>query len=196
MGDPDQERFELLYRQHFRAVLRYALARVEPERAEDVAAETFLVAWRRLDQVPDDPAPWLYAVARKVVADHLRADARRDALTERLSALANSGDDGPPDPAEQVAQRHSALAALARLDEHDREILTLVAWDGLSNTLAAQALGCSVPHFAFQLHKARSRLTRAMAVEDAAARDAPRPAKPGARFITRQQLPARERNAG
>jgi Sigma-70 region 2 len=79
-------RFEALYRRHFRAVLRYALAPVEPESARDVTAETFLIAWRRLADVPEDAAPWLFGVARKVIAGQLRSDARRSALCLRLEA--------------------------------------------------------------------------------------------------------------
>jgi RNA polymerase sigma-70 factor (ECF subfamily) len=58
---------------------------VGPERAKDVAAETFLIAWRRLEDVPREPAPWLLGVARKVIAGQLRTDARRDALAARLA---------------------------------------------------------------------------------------------------------------
>src|SRR5580698_3883299 len=128
MTDNAVRRFELLYRQHFRAVLRYALARVDPESAKDVTAETFLIAWRRLPDVPGDPAPWLFGVARKVIAGQLRSDTRREALRLRLTIAgarqASSGDIG-----EEVPQRAAVHAALARLGEYDREALRLIAWD-------------------------------------------------------------------
>jgi RNA polymerase sigma-70 factor (ECF subfamily) len=128
VADGDQVRFERLYRQHFRPVLRYALVRLDPERAKDAVAETFLIAWRRLDDVPDEPAPWLFGVARKVVAGQLRADTRRSALTARLDgAIRQRGDDAWPDPADEVARRDAALAALARLGAADRELLRLAA---------------------------------------------------------------------
>ncbi|HEV2375050.1 MAG TPA: sigma factor, partial [Streptosporangiaceae bacterium] len=76
MTDDAAERFELLYRQHRHAVLRYTLARVDPESAKDATAETFLIAWRRLSDVPDEPVPWLFAVARKVIAGQLRSHSR------------------------------------------------------------------------------------------------------------------------
>lgn len=79
-----QERFELLYRQHARLVLAYALTRTTRENAHDATASTFLVAWRRFDHVPDDPLPWLIGVARRVLADQWRSDLRRSALRERL----------------------------------------------------------------------------------------------------------------
>jgi RNA polymerase sigma-70 factor (ECF subfamily) len=164
----DAERFEALYRQHFRGVLGYALARLEPERAKDAAAETFLVAWRRLAEVPAEPAGWLFGVARKVVAQQLRADSRRDALAVRLAAPGYWESGHPADPADEVAQRESALAALARLGERDREILTLLAWHGLTADQAAETLGLTRLTFAVRLHRARRRLASGLAAADAA----------------------------
>src|SRR3954453_23562581 len=80
----DRERFERIYRENFRAVLRFAALRIDPERAKDVAAETFLVAWRRLDDVPAEPRAWLLGVARKVIAGQFRSQTRRNALATRL----------------------------------------------------------------------------------------------------------------
>jgi RNA polymerase sigma factor (sigma-70 family) len=155
----------LLYRQHFRAVLGYALARLDPERARDVAAETFLVAWRRLGDVPDDPLPWLYGVARKVTAGQLRGDGRREALRARI--VARDPLPGlPADPADVIARREAALAALDTLSDTDREVLTLVAWHGLDGRQAAEALGISRLSFAVRLHRARSRLSAALADAD------------------------------
>ena len=167
MADDDAERFEALYRQHFRGVLGYALARLEPERAKDAAAETFLVAWRRLGEVPAEPAGWLFGVARKVVAQQLRAGSRRDALAMRLAAVGYRESGHPADPADEVAQRESALAALARLGERDREVLTLLAWHGLTTGQAAEALGLTSVSFAVRLHRARRRLASGLAAADA-----------------------------
>jgi RNA polymerase sigma factor (sigma-70 family) len=166
LADEDSERFEALYRQHFRGVLGYALARLEPERAKDACAETFLVAWRRLDDVPAEPAAWLYGVARKVVAAQLRGDSRRDALAERLAAPGYREPGHPLDPADQVTQREAALAALARLGERDRELLTLLAWHGLTAGQAAEVLGLTSLTFAVRLHRARRRLASALAAAD------------------------------
>ena len=165
MTDADADRFEALYRRHFRPVLRYALARLEPERARDVTAETFLIAWRRLGEVPAEPAAWLFGVARRVIADQLRADVRRAALSARLTTMSGRAD--CPDPAEEFGQRHLALTALASLREPDREILLLIAWDGLSPPLAANALGISRLSFAVRLHRARQRLSAALAAAEA-----------------------------
>ena len=167
MADDDTERFEALYRQHFRGVLGYALARLEPERAKDAAAETFLVLWRRLGEVPAEPAGWVFGVARRVVAQQLRADSRRDALVMRLAAPAHRESRQAADPADEVAQRESALAALALLGDRDREILTLLAWHGLTGDQAAEALGLTRLSFAVRLHRARRRLASGLAAADA-----------------------------
>lgn len=172
MTDDAAARFELLYRQHFRAVLRYALARVEPESAKDVTAETFLIAWRRLPDVPSDPAPWLFGVARKVIAGQVRSDARREALSLRLEVAgarqASSGDIG-----EEVPQRAAVHGALARLGDNDREALRLIAWDGLTSKAAAAVLGVTRLAFGVRLHRARRRFAAALEAEEMTSRPGP-----------------------
>jgi RNA polymerase sigma-70 factor, ECF subfamily len=172
MKDDATGRFEVLYRQHFRAVLRYALARLEPESAKDAAAETFLIAWRRLPEVPADPVPWLFGVARKVIAGQLRSSARRQALRARLE-VAGAGQADPGDIVEAVAQRAAVLAAFARLSENDREVLSLIAWDGPTSTAAAGVLGVTRLAFGVRLHRARRRFSAAPRAADPAARPGP-----------------------
>jgi RNA polymerase sigma-70 factor, ECF subfamily len=154
----DRERFEAIYRENFRPVLRFALARIDPERAKDVAAETFLVAWRRLDDMPAEPRLWLLGVARKVIAGQFRSEARREALAGRLRG--ELGEAGYSDLAEPLADRDHVLAAFAALREADREVLTLMAWDGLSPAEAAEVLDVTRLAFAVRLHRARRRLSR------------------------------------
>ena len=159
MTDDATRRFEMLYREHIRAVLRYALARLEPESAKDVTAETFLIAWRRLPDVPSDPAPWLFGVARKVIAGQLRSGTRREALRLRLRLeVAAAGQASPGDLGEEVSERAAVLTALARLSENDREALRLIAWDGLTSKSAAEVLGVTRLAFGVRLHRARRRL--------------------------------------
>jgi RNA polymerase sigma-70 factor (ECF subfamily) len=162
----DRERFEELYRANFRAVLRFAAARIDPERAKDVAAETFLVAWRRLDDVPAEPRAWLLGVARKVIAGQFRSQTRRDALATRLGGAAH---ERAHDPATALADRDEALAAFAALGERDREVLRLVAWDGLNTDEAAEVLGVTRLAFTVRLHRARKRLDRALEFDSHAA---------------------------
>ena len=68
-----EDRFEELFREHYRAVRGYALRRAPGDLAQDAVSETFLVAWRRLDDVPADALPWLYGVARRVLANQRRS---------------------------------------------------------------------------------------------------------------------------
>jgi RNA polymerase sigma-70 factor (ECF subfamily) len=184
MTDDAAERFELLYRQHFRAVLRYTLARLEPESAKDATAETFLIAWRRLPDVPDDPAPWLFAVARKVIAGQRRSHSRREALRGRLAA--DAGQAGPGEIGEGVAQRAVVLTALARLNENDREALRLIAWDGLSSKAAAEVLGVTRLAFGVRLHRARRRFSAALAAAEPPSHATPPPTRSDDREVTMQ----------
>lgn len=163
----DRERFERIYRENFKAVLRFAALRIDPERARDVAAETFLVAWRRLDDVPAEPRLWLLGVARKVIAGQFRSETRRGALAERLA----NEPERVTDLAADVAEREETLAAFAQLGERDREALRLVAWDGLDPGGAAAVLGITKLAFSVRLHRARRRL--ACALETGAELSAP-----------------------
>jgi DNA-directed RNA polymerase specialized sigma24 family protein len=95
--DERHERFQRLYEEHGEAVLRYARRRTSPEAAEDALAETFVVAWRRLERVPAEPRGWLLAVTRRVLANQRRGDSRREALIARLALLPVP--DAPPEPA-------------------------------------------------------------------------------------------------
>jgi DNA-directed RNA polymerase specialized sigma24 family protein len=146
-------RFRRIFDEHHGAVLRYAIRRCGSRAsAEDAAAEVFLAAWRRLDDVPADALPWLYGTARRVVANQRRGARRQEALLGRVqweSALA--AQEGPlPDA--------GVLAGLARLPDGEREALLLVAWEGIDRRRAARAMGQSLPAFAARLHRARRRL--------------------------------------
>ena len=156
----DSERFERIYREHFGAVLGFAALRIDPERAKDVAAETFLVAWRRLDDVPAEPRPWLLGVARKVIAGQFRSESRREALAVRLQGSLDR--DADADAAAEVSEREHVIAAFAALRERDRDVLMLVAWDGLSPVEAAKVLGVTRLAFTVRLHRARRRLERGL----------------------------------
>lgn len=164
--------FDALYEAHAPRVLAYAIRRTTAlGDAEDVAAETFTIAWRRFADIPDDPAalPWLLAVARRVIANQRRSAARRLRLVDRLR------DFGRPRCDIGRTEGGPALAALARLSADDQELLRLVAWDDLSHAEIAATLGISVNAVAIRLHRARGRLRAAIARERAATLD-PAPA--------------------
>jgi RNA polymerase sigma-70 factor (ECF subfamily) len=151
--------FAGLWASHHTAVLAYARRRSPADTAEEVTAATFSVLWRRIDDPPVDPLPWLYAVARKELANHRRGEARRQAVIGRLSRrFSPSGSDVAPDAAGSTVDRTNARAALRRLGRADREVLMLVAWEGLDPPRAAVALGVSEATFAVRLHRARRRL--------------------------------------
>jgi RNA polymerase sigma factor (sigma-70 family) len=160
-----EDRFEAIFAAHYRDVHRYALRRIDPATAEEVANEAFLVCWRRLDTVPEPPLPWLYATAGKVLANHRRA-AWRHARRERAAAAERAVTGR--DPAERFAERDAALRAFATLGERDREALRLVAWERLSVADAARVAGVSRAAFAMRVHRARRRLAAQLREHDAA----------------------------
>ena len=156
--DGDRERFGALYEAAYPAILRYAHRRVAPDAAADVAAEVFVVAWRRMAELPSgDALPWLYGVARRVVANQRRGADRAGGRRPRGGARGGNGP-APGDPADVVADSHSMIAAFRRLSDDDREVLGLVVWEGLGARDAAQVLGCSAAAVATRLSRARRRL--------------------------------------
>lgn len=147
-----------LYEAHADAIHAYALRRSNGDIAEEVTARVFLVAWRRRENLPSEPLPWLYGVARKVLAEERRGAARRGALRDRVSRF----DTQRPSQVPDVADIELA-SALAGLSDTDREALLLRYWEELSPEQVAVALGCSRATLAVRLHRARARLRRALA---------------------------------
>jgi RNA polymerase sigma-70 factor (ECF subfamily) len=148
-----RETFRAIYEAHHAAVCAYFARRAPRDDVEDLAAETFVVAWRNMPRSIADPLPWLYAVARNVLANHRRRASRRGELAP---------DPATGDPAERLNGDRGLARAFARLSENDREAIRLVAWEGLSNADAARAAACSGPAFAVRLSRARARLARAL----------------------------------
>ncbi|TDD95456.1 RNA polymerase sigma factor [Actinomadura rubrisoli] len=166
MPEPD-DGFAGLWDAHYGDVLGYAARRVDHETARDVAAETFLIAWRRRDEIPaDHPFPWLLHVARNVLANEARGHRRRGRLWSRLR-----GDRRTAEPVADVAvglaEGGRIAAALRRLSPRDREALQLVGWEELDTRDAAVVAGCSAKTFSVRLHRARKRLAAALADLDA-----------------------------
>jgi RNA polymerase sigma-70 factor (ECF subfamily) len=158
--DPEP-RFEQLYRSYADRVHAYARRRSDAATADDVVAEVFLVVWRRLNQVPEEPFPWLLAVARRVLANRRRAEGRAAALRDRLAGA------GPVSGGPVAAGDERVLRALAGLGDRDRELLLLIAWEGLDEPEVAEALGLRVNTVAVRLHRARRRFAEALAAQDA-----------------------------
>lgn len=154
-GSGAEARFDRLYAEHCRAVLAYALRRaVDAQDAADVVAETFLVAWRRLDDIPPAEAArlWLYGVARNTWANQQRSERRRERLTERLRRELPAALQAVPPPAPQTGV---VRAALGRLGAEDQEILRLSGWEELTPGEIATVLGISQVAARSRLHRAR-----------------------------------------
>ena len=147
MSDP--QAFRAIYETHHAAVCAYFARRAPRDEVEDLAAETFVVAWRKLPRRLEHPLPWLYAVAGTVLANHRRKGARKGALAP---------DPSHGDPAERFDSDRGLAAAFATLSEREREAICLVAWEGLSPADAARAAGCSGATFAVRLSRARKKL--------------------------------------
>jgi len=137
--------------------MAFALRRVPPNDAEDVVAETFLVAWRRLESLPAEPLPWLLGIARKVIATRRRGNRRVSNLNNRLREHIPR-----LQPTDDSGDRADLARAFNSLSDKDREVLILIGWDGLTVTQAAAVLGCSPQSLSVRLHRARRRLEAGM----------------------------------
>lgn len=159
--------FEAMYQRHFRHVLAYCGRRLPSSEAPDAASDTFLVAWRRFDEMPsgDGERPWLYGVAYRVVSNQRRSTGRRRRLNDRLRMV-----DRPrvEDAAVQVVQADAdrmVLAAIAQLDATDQEVIRLSLWEELSSPEVANALGISEAAVRKRKSRARRRLQRILEPE-------------------------------
>jgi RNA polymerase sigma-70 factor, ECF subfamily len=158
-------RFRAIYQANYGPLLGYAMRRTRSAQdAADVVAETFLTAWRRLGDVPDgaESRLWLYGVARRVLANAHRSDARRNRLQASLQAGADREPQrntlgGPDWFLDAVAE------AFSHLRQSDRDLLGLVAWEGLSYQQLASVLGCSPGAVRIRVHRARRRLASQLA---------------------------------
>jgi RNA polymerase sigma-70 factor (ECF subfamily) len=126
-------------------------------------AEVFMVCWRRLDELPAEPLPWLLGVARRVLSTQRRGEQRGAALRQRLAESGAAVGALSPAVGSVGAGASGALrGALEQLSESDREVLLLIAWEGLSPTEAAAVLGVKAATVRVRLHRARRRLARTL----------------------------------
>lgn len=158
--DERAERFDAVVRASVDPLRRFLARRTDAETADDVLADTYLVAWRRFEDIPDEPLPWLYGVARNCLANAERGVRRRARLAARLAeepATAPGSDDAS-----------AVLEALATLPEADRELIRLWAWEGLGPADIATVLATTPNAVSVRLtrarHKLRDRLRKTSAV--------------------------------
>ncbi|MGE0029230.1 MAG: RNA polymerase sigma factor [Thermoleophilia bacterium] len=160
----DRERDEVIMRlwdEHHAAVLAYARRRTGEQGAQEAVSEAFVRAWHRPDAAVEvDPRTWLLSAARSAIANGRRGERRRRALVERLR---RERAEAAPDPALLVGEDRAVRDAFAALTPRDREVLALVAWEGLDPEAAGRVLGCSATTFSGRLFRARRRLERALA---------------------------------
>ncbi|GIH91810.1 RNA polymerase sigma factor [Planobispora siamensis] len=163
MSDDRPARFEAVYREAYGRITAYAARRCDsPQDAADVVAETFAVAWRRVDELPkgQEAVLWLYGVARNVLANHRRGETLRRARSAGLDAEMADLYAAPADRGVEM----SVIAEVFRnLSEDDRELLSLVAWEGLEREEIATMMGLSRNAVRIRLHRARRRFSRALA---------------------------------
>lgn len=158
----DEARFRAIFEDNVRNVLGYALRRTETAAdAADVVSETMLTAWRRLDDMPSGAhaTPWLYGVARKVLANQRRGLGRQQRLGERLQAELGAAVQALP----ERDVDHEVLDAMRRLDPDAREIIRLATWESLTGDEIADVLGISTGAARGRLHRARLRLRTELA---------------------------------
>lgn len=174
-GERERRRFEALFVAYSPDILAYCGWRADSAcDAQDAVAEVFLTAWRRLDALPEGDAGrvWLYATARRVIANQRRSSHRQVALYERLALDAAAVVQPPPSPTREETLVHEALG---RLGPGDREVLLLAEWEDLSPAQIAAVLGCLAITARGRLHRARRRFRTVF--EDLLARDNAEPTR-------------------
>lgn len=169
--------FSVLFDRYADDIHRYVARRLGTEAADDLMAETFVIAFqqrRRYDVSKPRARPWLYGIATNLVGGHRRAEARRLRALARTASTAVAGGSGDGEPmADRVAARVSAeglrtelAGALAALPARYRDVLLVVAWGDLDYAEAAEALGVPVGTVRSRLHRARKKLREALGGSD------------------------------
>jgi RNA polymerase sigma factor (sigma-70 family) len=172
-GDPaadnrdPRSRFRSLYESTFRDIYAFvARSQGTGSDTDDVVAETYLAAWRRINDVPASPEDrlWMYGVARNTLARFQRTRQRRRHLLSRLS----SQPDSVAPPIEPHSRHPEVLEAVSHLPKREREAVHLIYWVGLSQDEAATVMGCSANALRIRLHRAKKRLSRRLGIVDSA----------------------------
>lgn len=152
----------LLYERHSAAVFRYLARRAGPQAAEDLVSEVFAAAvsarMRVVPHASGSALPWLYGISVNVLRAHLRATRATD--RRRVDSVMDW--DAVDDRLDAVAQRTALSAALSSLTTAERELLLLVAWEGLTPAEAGAALGLTPTAARSRLHRARARAQAAL----------------------------------
>ena len=160
----NRSRFEAIWREHRHKIMAYCLRRASSADADDACAETFLVVWRRIDEIPSAPKTLLclYGIARKVLSNQSRAFHRRGRLHTKLTNLGIPPVADPLHIVMQSADDRVVLDAVRRLKPVDREIVMLDVWEDLSRAEIAEVLGMTRPAVDQRIHRAYQKLSRTL----------------------------------
>lgn len=145
VGLDSEQRFGVLYEEQHPAVLAFFMRRLDRDDAVEAAADVFVAAWRRIDEVPQgaEGRLWLFGVARNVLRNRQRGVRRWSRLVAKVGSLRG---DGPPIPEAVVVHRaedDAVIDALLGLRERDREVVLMRLWEEASYDDIASILGCS-----------------------------------------------------
>ena len=171
--------FRLVFDEHYESISRYCHRRLSAADANDVTAEVFTVAWRKIDHMPvgDEALPWLYGVARNEVRTSQRSVRRFLRLKTKLGGQAQYPESGPETIIVRNIEQGELLTALAKLTVEDQEVLRLRAYERLTHPQIAVVLGCSVEAAKKRSVRAMKRLRKAASLPD------PQDAAMGSRVI-------------
>jgi RNA polymerase sigma-70 factor (ECF subfamily) len=150
-----EAQFTEVYRAHYEDVLRFVRRRAHPMNVDDVVGETFLAAWRRRREVPDDARPWLFGTARNLMLNANRGMRRQSALVVHIGRTATVD---AHDPTDGVDSRLELVEAWQALAAADQEVLALHVWEDLTAKEAARVLGCTRASYSMRLTRAKRRL--------------------------------------
>jgi RNA polymerase sigma-70 factor (ECF subfamily) len=140
-----ETKFRRAFDEHFDAITRYCFRRLPSSQANDAAANVFTVAWRKIDQMPEDDHAllWLYGIARHEISTFRRSLRRAASLRSKLAGQPRYPDPGPETVVVRNAEQAGILQALGTLNHSDQEILRLRAYEGLTLNAISIALGCT-----------------------------------------------------
>lgn len=172
-----------MYEENYDVMRDYCLRRLPTDDANDALADIFLVAWRRLDDVPagDQAKLWLFGVARRVVSTIQRGTRRRSRLTAKSMAQADTGADTINTETVVVRRSEDArlLRAIATLRPSDQELVRLKAWEELSHSDIGEVLGISSHAVDMRLNRALKKLGKVMRPTKLKILNSPRPVEEG-----------------
>ena len=158
-----EQRFRSLYADAYEDVLRFVQRRGHPSHAEDVVAEAFLVAWRRIDEaprLPGDLRAWLFGIARHCLLNTRRGEGRREALAVRLAEVVPAEGAARTRDPDVVAFRMELAAAWRGLSADEQEVLALAVFEDLTSRQAGRVLGITSAAYRLRLMRARHALRR------------------------------------